>query len=176
MLNKAIILAAGLSSFAALAQNNPVAEDLTLPGAKWVGKPTGYICGANATSKISTPAALEAANVVFGSVVTDSTLDNALLKATFTDGDSTCSYSAIILADNAKKTVSLVESRAFASEGEGSCEAGKALLDNAFASTQYLYWGHPHHVTVLVEDENAAALCGEGATHVGVDFTVAGRL
>lgn len=175
MLNKTLILAAAFSSFAALAQEQPVNEDLILPGARWLGKATGFICGAE-SEKIVRPAALEEINVVFETVVTDYTLDKGVLKASFVDGDSSCSYSALILADNAAKTLELSESRAFAKSGEGTCEAGKALLDGLLSANQYLYWGHPHHLTIMVENSDAATLCGEGATHVGVDFVLAGRL
>lgn len=150
-------------------------DDLTLPGAKWVAKSTGYVCEAYGAAVVG-PVSHVDLDVKFENIVTDSTLDNGLVKATFTQDGSICRYSAILLADNALSTIKFVDSKAYAVSGNSDCLAGKQTLDENFAFNNYLYWGHPHHLTILVPATSAEAVCGAGATHVGIDFVVSGRL
>lgn len=152
------------------------AQDLSLPGERWLAKGTGYLCGASGTEIADAPAAFSALQVSFTSLTTDYSLDNALIKAQFVEDGNACSYSALMFADNAAYTIKLVESNAFAQEEGASCAKGKAVLDKALAFNDYLYWGRPHHVTVMIADRDAAASCGAEATRVGIDFTLVGRL
>jgi hypothetical protein len=152
------------------------AEDLSLPGERWLAKPNGFICGADAETQAEKPASLEAMAVAFESVTTDYSLDNVLLKASYVEDGVSCRYSALIFADNAARTLKLVESRAYAADDAATCDEGKALLDGYLEATEYLYWGRPKHVTIMVEDASAAAICGKDATSFGIDFVVAGRI
>lgn len=156
--------------------NAVAAEDLSLPGARWLGNANGFVCADATTKQVQKPASLEQFAVNFESVTTDYSLDNGLLKAGFVEDGVSCRYSALILADNAAKTLKLVNSVAFAPDAGSSCENGKALLDGYLQANTYLYWGRPHHLTILVEDSSAAVVCGEGATSFGIDFVLAGKL
>lgn len=123
--------------------------DLVLPGAKWIAKFDKYICAAFGES-VPRPRNLENFSVNFDEITTDSTLDNALLKATFVENGKSCRYNAILFADNNAQSSQLVQSIAYNPEGNGSayldCAGGKAVLDQALASTKYLYYGHPHNL------------------------------
>lgn len=146
-------------------------SDLTLQGAKWRAKHNKYICGSY-TNEVYQPSSHSARHVIWGDLVTDSTLDNGLVKATFMEKGQLCKYSAILLADNAAKTIRLVESKAFAVAGaEYSCAEGKAMLDAELEANEYLYAGHPHNLSIMIPMEGA---CGEG--RIGINFVVAGRI
>ena len=106
---------------------------------------------------------------------TDSTLDNGLIKATFEEEGKACRYSAIVLADNDAKTIKLVTSRSFAVNADADCARGQEVLDRALADNTYLYFGHPHNLSVLAPVEGAEAVCGAGNTRVGITFVVSGR-
>jgi hypothetical protein len=147
--------------------------DLVLTGEKWIATHTGHICAAFGET-VSAPQAFANLNVKFEKITTDSTLDNGLLKATFEEDGITCRYSALIFADNRLATIRLIESKAFASEGKSDCAQGKSILDAAFESTNYLYWGHPHNLTVMVPVAGATAVCNSEL--VGVNFVVSGRV
>ena len=189
MISKSLIALAALSSLSAFAaesqvvvntdsqiaeQGEVINTDLVLEGERWLGKANGYVCQ-DKTTVIARPASLEAFNVVFEGASTDFSLDNGLLKATFEEAGVACRYSAFIDADNTAFTLALKESRAYAVDGVGSCEGGKALLDGILASNDYLYYGHPHHLGVVVVDAEAALACGEGATGYAIDFVLSGR-
>lgn len=149
--------------------------DLTLPNLKWFANFTGYICAAF-TPVVARPAGHEELNVIFETIKTDSTLDNILLEATFQEEDSICRYTAILLADNDASTSVLVNSSARLVSGTSECLSGKALLDSQFEANDYLYYGHPHNAALMVPSAGAEALCGAGATHIGINFVVKGRL
>lgn len=150
-------------------------QDLELPGQRWLAKNTGFVC-ATPTKAAEAPSAFSELQVSFKTLTTDYSLDNALVKAEFVEDGSLCSYSALMFADNAAYTIKLVQSNAFAPDQKGSCEKGKALLDEALAFNEYLYWGHPHHVTLMIKDKEAAAACGLSSDKVGIDFVLAGRI
>lgn len=147
--------------------------DLVLQGEKWVAKHTGYKCAAFGAD-VARPASLEKLNVAFEKVTTDSTLDNGLIKATFTEDGVVCRYSAIIFADNAASTIRLVQSKSYSPSKASDCAEGKRVLDAAFESINYLYWGHPHNLTMMVPVEGAQATCG--ADVIGINFVVSGRV
>src|SRR5690606_23306259 len=113
-------------------------------------------------------------HVIFNSITTDSTLDNGLIKATFLENGRLCKYSAIMLADNAAKTIRLVESKAYSVEGtQYSCVEGKEMLDAQLEANTYLYGGgKPHQLAILIPMTGA---CG-GAGQIGVNFVVSGRI
>jgi hypothetical protein len=169
---KKLIVAALVSVFsmASFAQNG----DLVLPGAKWQAKFNGYICAAFG-AKVAAPAAFAKFDVQFIDIVTDSSLDNGLIKATFTEEGKACRYNAIVFADNAASTMRLVESKAYATSDNSECAAGKAVLDSAFEANDYLYYGHPHNLGVMAPVEGAAEICN-GSDLVGINFVVSGKL
>ena len=158
----------------AVASTAQAETDLTLPGEKWIAQFNKYICSETGPA-VAAPAALTERNVVFEQITTDQTLDNVLLKATFVEAGVSCRYNAILFADNAARQSRLVESKAYAPAADGTCNDGKALLDRALASTDYLYYGHPHNVALLLPDVGGEAVC-EGAETVGVNFIVRGRV
>lgn len=149
--------------------------DLTLPGERWLAQFNGYICAAF-TSFVEKPASHSEIQVQFESIKSDHSLDNILLKGSFTEGNTECSYTAILLADNAASTAKLVESRAVALDAGGSCEEGKRLLDSQLESNDYLYYGHPHNAAIMLPDATAKEVCGESATHIGINFVVKGLI
>lgn len=153
-------------SFSAFANS-----DLSIDGARWEAKNLGYKCDAF-TDESEGPIAHQNHNVKFETLVTDKTLDNGLVKATFNEEGETCRYSAILFADNAASTIKLVDSKAYSTNGKSNCSNGKAILDTSLAMNDYLYWGHPHHVTIMMPAASAASICGAGATHIGLDFVV----
>lgn len=166
---KALLLALSMLSVSAFAQES----DMVLEGAKWQAKFTDYKCAAFGTAAAQ-PTAHAKFNVVFEKIVTDSSLDNGLITASFTQDGKACRYNAIIFADNAASTMKLVDSKAYALAQDSDCAEGKAVLDESFAANNYLYWGHPHNLTVMMNIEGAAASCGTDL--VGVNFVVSGRI
>ncbi len=169
MKNLFIALALAVSG-AAYAQEG----DLVLPGAKWNAKFTGFICAAF-TPVVERPAAFAEYNVVFENIVSDSTLDNGLIKATFEDHGTACRYNLMVLADNAASTMRFVMSKAYATAGDSEhCEHGKAMLDGFFEANNYLYYGHPHNLAVMGQAAGAREVCN--ADSIGVNFVVTGRI
>lgn len=159
-----------------VAQSSFAETDLSIPGEKWLGKFTGYICQPF-TENVEAPKTHRDLKVKFESVVTDSTLDNGVLKATYEVNGSVCRYSAIMFADNAASTIKLIESKAYSLTTGVDCSIGKTVLDDQLAPiNDYFYYGHPHNMTVMVETVEGREFCGENATHVGVNFVVAGRI
>ncbi|MFG1501323.1 hypothetical protein ABMA70_14035 [Halobacteriovorax sp. XZX-3] len=172
MMKKSLIALLSLLSVSAIANT-----DLVLEGERWLAQHKGYVCAAF-TDYTNAPASHNNMNVKFEKLSTDYTLDNILIKATFENVDGIeCSYSSILFADNAASTIDLVDSRAFSKvDASADCSEGKAVLDAQLANNDYLYWGHPHHATIMVPATGAAEVCGEGATHIGIDFMVYKRL
>ncbi len=166
----ALSLLALISMSSAFAQDS----DLTIPNQKWVATFNKYICAASGPA-VTAPSAFSQYQVSFDKITTDSTLDNGLLKATFVEDGQTCRYSAIVFADNAAFTLRLVESRAYAPTKRSHCAAGKAVLDAAFESNNYLYYGHPHNLGIMVPVAGVEAVC-PGAAVMGVNFVVTGRI
>lgn len=152
-----------------------VEGDLVLEGERWIAKSSGYICQAYGEN-VNSPLSHADMNVQFEAVTTDYSLDNGLVKATFMENGQKCRYSALMFADNDAATIRLVQSKAFSPSSNEGCQNGREQLDAHLADNNYLYWGHPHHLTIMLPVESAESLCGQGATHVGLDFTVSGRI
>ncbi len=171
MLKQALLATLLSSSFSAVA-----AEDLVLPGERWLANNGGYVCGAATTQKVSGPEALEEIQASFKTLTSDYSLDNGLIKATFVEDENLCNYSALMFADNAGYTMKLVDSKAYSTAKDASCAVGKALLDEALAFNKYLYWGRPHHITLMIPDSDGTKGCAADQSTVGIDFVVAGRL
>lgn len=166
-----------LASLLVLTSINAFAEtDLSIEAPRWASKFDGYICQAFGP-KVVSPKAHSNLNVKFESVVTDYTLDNGLLKASFNVNGEVCRYSAILLANNDTAKITLVDSKAYSTTEGVDCSAGKAVLDEQLApSNDYLYYGHPHNVAIMVESSDAKEICGENATHYGINFVLSGRI
>ncbi len=151
------------------------AQDLTLPGERWLANADGYICAAYGAD-VGAPALHSEIDVQFETLKTDRSLDNGLIKATFVEGGSVCSYTALLFADNAASTIKLVDSKAYALDGASDCVVGKEILDGQLEFNDYLYWGRPHRATIMVPSESAEALCGAGSTHIGINFLAEGLI
>ncbi len=153
--------------------------DIQLPQEKWAGQFTKFVCD-DSGQAVSAPTTMSNMNVNFEMISTDRTLDNALLRATFTENGRTCRYNAVLFADNANNRVQLVQSLAFTTEGEATayrdCVQGKEVLDQLLLDNEYLYYGHPHNLAIMAPMVDAANVCGEGAEFVGINFGNAGKL
>jgi hypothetical protein len=146
--------------------------DLELPGERWLAKFDRYVCDYDKPS--AQPAELADLKVNFEKASTDFSLDNVLITASFEQNGVACRYSAILLADNAAFTARLVDSKAFNAEG-ADCSVGKATLDRNLAANNYLYYGHPHRIAVMMPVADAEAVCGAGKNSIGAEFVLSGR-
>lgn len=149
--------------------------DLTMPGERWQTTFNKYICN-NVVTDVATPVEFARINAQFGTVTTDITLDNGLMKATFEENGKVCNYSAILLADNALSTIKLITSKAYAVNGDTECTEGQKVIDEAFKGpNKYLYYGHPHNLAVMVPLADAGNICA-GQTTMGVNFVLTGKI
>jgi len=148
--------------------------DLTLPGERWLAVYTTDVCADGNTRATEAPAHLSALNVVFTTLTTDQSLDNVLLKATFQDNGVECRYSALLLADNAENTISLVNSKAFSGAGAADCVAGKAVVDATLMKNTYKYLHG--RAAIYVAAANAEMACGAGSETIGLHFQARGRI
>ncbi|WP_374035501.1 hypothetical protein ACES2I_07230 [Bdellovibrio bacteriovorus] len=146
-------------------------QDLVLDGERWLAKFTAYVCD-DGNTQTATPVDISSRNIIFTNASADYSLDNILLKATYTEGDSTCNYSALMLADNALWTVSLVNSKAYATSGTSDCSATKSYLDQLLAKNDYKYLHG--RVAVYVPASDAQDLCD--SDKVGIHLQVTGRV
>ncbi len=147
--------------------------DLVLENERWFGKFTSYVCDDGNTQALEVPAELADYNVAFNHIGTDYSLDNFVLKATFEENGTKCNYSAFLTADNAAWTIALSESRAFATEGTGTCGAGQAIIDEVLAFNNYKYLHG--RAAIFFPFSNANAACLDGSGKIGIHFQVLGR-
>lgn len=150
------------------------ANDLVLPGEKWLAKFDKFVCSTTSGS-IKRPDVLEQYQVGFEQITTDATLDNGLVKVAFKENGQTCRYSAILFADNAAFTIRLVESHVYAvgSTLSSYCEGGRQMLDKALARNDYLYYGHPHNLAIMMPGLGSEEVCSGGKV-IGANFVVKG--
>lgn len=174
---KKIILSSFLTIFS-VANVMAQSGDLNLPGEKWIAKFDKYVCAAFGPA-VEAPRRLSEMKLQFEQITTDSTLDNGLLKATFEQDGKICRYNAIIFADNAAATIRLIQSIAYNPEGGAStyfdCNKGKAILDESLKENNYLYYGHPHNLAIMMPGLDAESVC-PGSEFLGANFVVKGRL
>lgn len=170
MFKKTILMLSLLFSSTLLADS-----DLVLPNERWEAKFTGYLCQAYGDD-VTAPNSHQNMDVRFETVTTDRSLDNGLIKAIFNENGETCRYSALMFADNDASTIRLVESKAYSTSSDSRCENGRRTLDQQLDQNDYLYWGHPHRLTIMVPTPGAEKVCGEDATHVGLNFQVSGLI
>jgi hypothetical protein len=129
------------------------------------------------SAPVEAPASFKNLNLNFEKVVTDFTLDNGVLTATFDVNGSVCRYSAVLLADNENAKIKLVQSKAYALNNDVDCTNAKDLLDGLLIpNNDYLYYGHPHNIAIMVESSEAKDICGESATRFGINFVVSGKV
>ncbi len=172
---KKIALTAFVALFSMASAFAQDVRDLSLPGEKWVAKHTGYVCSTSTTAT-AIPTELDALKVKFERITTDSTLDNGLIKASFEENGVACRYNAIVFADNAASTMKLVESKAYSVVDGSECAVGKAVIDILLIENDYLYYGRPHNLAIMIPSASAEAICGAGAEFVGINFIVSGRI
>ncbi len=146
-------------------------QDLELAGERWVAGHKGYLCEAFG-DYVSVPTSHSKMNFTVERLSTDRTLDNVLIVATFEEEGVTCRYSSLLFADNDKGTVELLQSKAYSPTLESNCLVGKQILDEQLQFNDYLYWGHPHHVTIMIPENSANSICNNGTGLIGVDFTL----
>lgn len=162
--------------FTALFLTTAIANDgdLTMPGERWNSKFTAFVCGDGNTQASETPIDFATYGIELGQMTTDISLDNFLLRATFVENNVTCKYSAILLADNAAWTIKLINSKAYAIDGDSQCLEGKAVIDSALADNQYKYL---HGRAAIWAPVNGAEIsCGASSNTVGLHFQVLGKL
>lgn len=166
-----------LSTFVVLSLTTAFASvgDLTLPDARWVGKFTAYVCDQNGNVKTEkAPTAFAEKDVVFGAIYTDYSLDNVLVKATFTEDGVACNYSALIFADNAGWTAALVDSKAYSPTAGSECLQGKTVIDAALKFNKYAYLHG--RVAIFSAVPGSEVACGADAKEVGLHFQATGKL
>ncbi|PIK14879.1 hypothetical protein [Halobacteriovorax sp. JY17] len=150
--------------------------DLNLPGERWITTFKDYVCN-NRSGEVAAPREFTAINAKFETATTDFSLDNGLIKATFEENGKVCRYSALLLADNLIASISLVDSKAYAVNGDTECTEGKEILDNAFRGpNDYLYYGHPHNLAIMVPLTDADNICPNNGSTIGVNFVLSGRV
>lgn len=159
-----------LSMTSAFAQDS----DLILADERWLAEFTTFVCEDGNAKALQAPAELEKFSVQFGRLTTDFSLDNVLIKAVFIENNVECKYSAIMFADNAAWTISLVDSKAYSVNGTVGCEAGKAALDSVLSFNPYKYLHG--RAAIYVAAENAQTACGVDADSIGIHFQARGRL
>lgn len=170
MKNLILGLALSLSAVSALAQDiNFGAQE------RWLAQSGGFTCGKENTPA-QAPTVFKDKAIIFTYMTTDYTLDNGKFVASYYEKGTECRYNLIGLADNATFVFTKTDSTAYSINGSAveNCAEGKAYLDSLFASpVNYFYGRGAMSLQVAVAD--AAAICGEGATHVGIYFKKAAK-
>lgn len=152
------------------------AQDINF-GAKerWLAQNGGFTCGAENTPA-QAPAVFKDKAIIFTYMTTDYTLDNGKFVASYYEKGTECRYNLVGLAENVNMIFTKTDSAAYSINGspvENSAE-GKAYLDSLFATTNKYFYKHGT-MSMQVAVADAAALCGEGATHVGIFFKKAAK-
>ena len=162
--------------FALSLTSSAFAQDLNFGAPeRWLAQSGGYTCGAENTPA-QAPQEFKNKAIIFTYMTTDYSLDNGKFVASFYEKGTECRYNLIGLADNAAFVLTKVDSTAYSINGgaKENCAEGKAYLDSLFAQPiSYIYKHGTMSAQVAVTD--AAAICGEGATHVGIFFKKAAK-
>ncbi|WP_408096246.1 hypothetical protein ACJVC5_14495 [Peredibacter sp. HCB2-198] len=171
---KKVILGLALtaSAFSAFAQDiNFGAQE------RWLAQNGGFTCGGAAnTATQAVPQEFKNKAIIFTYMTTDYTLDNGKFVASYYEKGTECRYNLVGQADNVNMVFTKTDSTAYSINGSpvANCAEGKAYLDSLFAApTKYFYKHGTMALQVAVTD--AAAVCGEGATHVGIFFKKAAK-
>jgi hypothetical protein len=152
------------------------ADGLDLPGETYLWGAEGVKCepfGEN----VETPATLTDLGIEIGEITTNETQLAAKIASDFVEGDAVCTYEALYRVNIFLGVITQYDSAAYSLDGTGDCSVGKAKLDSYFASGSFERWGDgPYHLTIFVNTDEAASICGPGATKVGFDFVYVGEL
>lgn len=160
-----------VSAFSVFAQDiNFGAEE------RWLAQSSGFTCGATATPTQQVPTEFKNKAIIFTYMTTDYTLDHGKFVASYYEKGTECRYNLIGLADNANMIFTKTDSTAYSINGSPveNCAEGKTYLDGLFA-TQNKYFYMRGTISMQVAVEDAAAVCGEGATTVGIFFKKAAK-
>lgn len=163
-------LALAVSAFSSFAQDiNFGAQE------RWLAQSGGHTCGAENTPA-QAPAEFKNRAILFTYMTTDFTLDNGKFVASYYEKGTECRYNLVGLADNANFIFTKTDSTAYSINGSpvANCAEGKAYLDSLFATPIKYFYGKGT-VSLQVAVADAPAICGEGATHVGVFFRKAAK-
>lgn len=142
---------------------------------RWLAQNGGFTCGAKNTPT-QIPAEFKNKAIIFTYMTTDFTLDNGKFVASYYEKGTECRYNLVGLADNANFVFTKTDSTAYSINGSPvtNCAEGKAYLDSLFAAPNNYFYGHGT-MSMQVAVADAPALCGEGATHVGIFFKKAAK-
>ena len=163
-------LALAVFAFAAFAQDiNFGAQE------RWLAQNGGFTCGAGNTPT-QTPAEFRNKAIIFTYMTTDYTLDNGKFVASYYEKGTECRYNLVGHADNANFIFTKTDSTAYSINGSAveNCSEGKAYLDSLFATPNNYFYKHGT-MSMQVAVADAATLCGEDATHVGIFFKKAAK-
>lgn len=171
---KKVILGLSLATLASSA----FAQDINFGAQeRWLAQFGSYTCGGAAnTAALKEPAELRTRAVVFTYMTTDYTLDNGKFVASFYEKGTECRYNLVGDADNVNMIFTKTNSHAYSINGGAveNCAEGKAYLDSLFATPNNYFYKHGT-MSMQVAVADAAEVCGEGATHVGVFFKKAAK-
>lgn len=142
---------------------------------RWLAQNGGFTCGAENTPA-QAPMEFKNKAIIFTYMTTDFTLDNGKFVASYYEKGTECRYNLIGLADNTNFIFTKTNSTAYSINGAAveNCAEGKAYLDSLFAIQNKYYYGRGT-MSLQVAVADAAAVCGEGATHVGIFFKKAAK-
>lgn len=142
---------------------------------RWLAQHAGFTCGAENTPT-QAPAEFKNKAIMFSYMTTDYTLDNGKFVASYYEKGTECRYNLVGTADNVTFIFTKTDSTAYSINGGSAenCAEGKAYLDSLFATSNNYIYKHGS-MTLQVATADAAALCGEGATHVGIYFKKAAK-
>lgn len=142
---------------------------------RWLAQGAGYTCGA-ANTVADAPLEFKNKAIIFTYMTTDFTLDNGKFVASFHDKGTECRYNLVGTSDNAAMIFTKTDSVAYAINGASSanCAEGKEYLDSLFAAPNKYFYGRGT-ISMQLAVADAATVCGEGATHVGIFFKKAAK-
>lgn len=142
---------------------------------RWLAQFGKYTCGVDNTQGTE-PADFRNKAIVFTYMTTDYSLDNGKFVASYYEKGTECRYNLVGLADNVNMIFTKTNSTAYSINGSPveNCAEGKAYLDSLFATENKYFYKHGT-MSMQVAVSDAAAICGEGATHVGIFFKKAAK-
>lgn len=142
---------------------------------RWLAQNGGFTCGAENTPT-QAPTEFKNKAIIFTYMTTDFTLDNGKFVASYYEKGTECRYNLVGLAENIGMIFTKTDSTAYSINGApvANCAEGKAYLDSLFAAPNKYFYKHGT-MSIQVPVADAAALCGEGATQVGIFFKKAAK-
>lgn len=145
------------------------AQDVQFPGQeRWLAQHAGFICGTDKNTSVAVPQEFKTRAIMFTYMTTGFSLEDGKFVAGFFENGAECRYSVLVHADK-NGTLVKKDSAVFAvNGGNTTCTEGKNYLDSLINTNSYSYLHGSIAVNIPVAD--AAAICGEGATTVGLYF------